>query len=583
MDSVLVKPDSLFATFIELLRWRADQHGDRQAYIFLADGETQEICLTYKDLDLRARAIAASLQKVTMKGDRVLLLYPPSLDYITAFFGCLYAGVVAVPAYPPQSARLNRSLPRIQAIKDDAQVAIVLTTETLLQGMESFFEQAPDFRALRWLTTSTISDQLAAEWRDPHVTSDHLAFLQYTSGSTGSPKGVMVTHGNLLHNHRLLQAAYDLTPLSTLVSWLPLYHDMGLIGNVLQSAYMGSLTVLLSPVSVLQRPLRWLKAISRYKAYGSGGPNFAYDMCLRKITPEQCATLDLSSWKAAFNGAEPVRHETLECFAEVFAPCGFRKEAFSPCYGLAEATLFVTGGLRERVVEYCHVEEFALAHHQIVARASSEEGTRTLVSCGHPWLDQSVVIANPETGQKCEEDQVGEVWVSSPSVTQGYWGRTTETERTFQARIAGTNEGPFMRSGDLGFLHQGELYITGRQKDLIIIRGRNIYPQDVELTVEQAHALLRPSGGAAFSMDVAGEERLIVVQEVERHYQPSDFDEVVEAVRQAVGENHEVQPYAIVLIKPATLPKTSSGKTQRNLTRTRYLAGELDTVGEQHG
>ncbi len=583
MDSVVVRPDSLFATFIELVQWRARQHGDRLAYIFLADGDTQEICLTYNDLDRRARAVGAFLQKVTVKGDRVLLLYPPSLDYITAFFGCLYAGVIAVPAYPPQLARLDRSLPRIQAIKDDAKTVVVLTTEAILSNTEALFKQVPDFRDLRWFTTNTLSDDLAAEWHDPNVTSNNLAFLQYTSGSTGTPKGVMVTHGNLLHNHQILQTAHNLTHQSTFVSWLPLYHDMGLIGNVLQSAYLGSLVVLMSPVAVLQRPFRWLKAIAHYNAYASGGPNFAYDMCVRKVTAEQRATLDLSGWKVAFNGAEPVRHDTLERFAEVFESCGFRREAFSPGYGLAEATLFVTGGMRESVVEYCHVDEVALANNHVITRLYSEEGTKTLVSCGHPWLDQKVVIADQESFKKYEADQVGEVWVSSPSVTQGYWGRVAETARTFHAHLADTGEGPFLRTGDLGFFHKGELYITGRLKDLIIIRGRNIYPQDVELTVEQSHRILRPSGGAAFSVEFDGEERLIVVQEVERHYQPSDLDEVVEAVRQAVGENHEVQPYAVVLIKPATLPKTSSGKMQRHLTRTKYLTGELDVVGEQHG
>jgi acyl-CoA synthetase (AMP-forming)/AMP-acid ligase II len=583
MDQIDVRIDKAFTTFIELLQWRAHQHGDQCAYIFLADGDTQEIRLTYSDLDRRARAVGALLQQVTVKGDRVLLLYPPSLDYITAFFGCLYAGVVAVPAYPPQSARLERSLPRIQAIKDDAKAVAVLTTEAILSNVETFLEQVPDFRDLRWLTTNTLSEDLTAAWHDPNVDKNNLAFLQYTSGSTGTPKGVMVTHGNLLHNHQLLQTAYNLTASSTLVSWLPLYHDMGLIGNVLQSAYQGSLIVLMSPVAVLQRPFRWLKAISRYQAYASGGPNFAYDMCIRKITAEQRATIDLSSWKVAYNGAEPVRHDTLERFADTFASCGFRREAFSPCYGLAEATLFVTGGQRERAVASCHVDEAAIAHNQIVTRPYSDETTRTLVSCGPPWLNEKVVIADHESCKKYEADQVGEVWISSPSVAQGYWGRATETEHTFHAHLAETGEGPFLRTGDLGFFHEGELYITGRLKDLIIIRGRNIYPQDVELTVEQAHKILRPSGGAAFSTDVEGEERLIVVQEVERHYQPSDLDEVVEAIRQAVGENHDVQPYAVVLIKPATLPKTSSGKMQRHLTQTKYLAGELDIVGEQHG
>lgn len=568
-----------FTSLAELLHWRAQQQGDQLAYIFLADGATQEERITYRALNARARTIGAFLQKRAPAGERVLLLYPPGLDFICAFFGCLYAGVVAIPAYPPQRIRADRSLPRIQAIKNDAQPVIALTTTSMLTGAEALFTQMPDICVY---ATDTLSDEFALQWNAPGVDSATLAFLQYTSGSTGTPKGVMVTHGNLMYNQQIIQTSHNLTHLSTFVSWLPLYHDMGLIGNILQPLYLGALAVLMSPVAFIQRPFRWLQAISRYKAYISGGPNFAYDLCALKITPEQRASLDLSTWQIAFNGSEPVRHETLERFAAMFEPCGFRREAFAPCYGLAEATLIVTGGVVKPSFNHCHVNEVALMHNQVVVQTEADESTRTLVSSGPSWLDQTVVIVDAETCKKCAPGVVGEIWVSGPSVTRGYWGRSDETKYTFEAYLQDTGEGPFLRTGDLGFLYNGELYVTGRLKDMIIIRGRNLYPQDIESTVEQCHELLRSGNGTAFAIEQGGEEQLVIVHEVERRYRATDRDELAETIRQVVGDAHEVQPYAIVFIKTGSLPKTSSGKIQVHLTRQKYLAGELEIAGERH-
>lgn len=580
-DEFLV-PSSV-TTLIELIRYRASQQKERPACIFLLDGDTQEACLTFGDLDQRARMVGSVLQKVTQVGDRVLLLYPPGLDFIIAFFGCLYAGVIAIPTYPPQSMRADRSLPRIQAITTDAQAVVALTTQPMLDKTRALFEQAPDFRALRWLTTDALSPELASEWYEPAVDSSTLAFLQYTSGSTGIPKGVMVTHGNLLHNQRLIKATYQFTHLSTFVGWLPLYHDMGLIANVMQPLYLGSHTVLMSPVHFLQRPIRWLQAVSRYRAYSSGGPNFAYELCVRKISEAQRATLDLSGWSVAFNGSEPVRYETLERFAELFAPCGFRREAFAPSYGLAEATLVVAGGRNTTTIPHCHVSEAAFALGRVETYESAGEGTRTLVGCGRVGLDQRVMIVDPESRLPCAANRVGEIWISGPSVTQGYWNRIEETEYAFQAFWSDTGEGPFLRTGDLGFLLEDNLYITGRTKDLIIIRGRNIYPQDIELTISQCHDAFGSDCGAAFSIEANGEEQLVIVQEVERHYLRSDLDELRGAILQTLWEHDSIRPYDIVLIKTGTLPKTSSGKIQRHLARTRYLADMLEVVGEQHG
>jgi amino acid adenylation domain-containing protein/non-ribosomal peptide synthase protein (TIGR01720 family) len=552
----------------------------------LRDGETDEVHITYAELDWQARAIGALLQSAdVVAGERVLLLYPPGLEYIAAFFGCLYAGTIAVPCYPP---RLNWPNPRLKAVVADSQATAALTLNSLLSNLESRFALMPDLASLRWITTDNLIDPLAEAWQDCAPSPDTVAFLQYTSGSTSIPKGVMVSHGNLLHNERMIQRAFGTTEQTTIVSWLPLYHDMGLIGNVLHPLYVGFHGVLMSPVDFMQKPVRWLQAISRYKATLSGGPNFAYDLCVRKITPEQQATLDLSSWELAYSGAEPVRHETLKQFARTFGPCGFRQEAFYPCYGLAEATLFVSGDLKSAPPVFCAFRGADLEHGQVAAITADDKGGRILVGCGQSDSDQKVVIVNPEYLTRCPPNQVGEIWVSSPSVTQGYWNRPEETEHTFRAHLD-TGEAPFLRTGDLGFLQDGELFVTGRLKDLIIIRGRNHYPQDIELTVEQSHPALRLGCGAAFSVDVPADgalgpaaiasEQLVIVQEVERHVRDLDVEAVARKVRQAVAEEHEVQVYAVVLIQTGTIPKTSSGKIQRHACRAAFLDRNLEVIG----
>lgn len=560
---------------IELLQLRAQQHPHQRAYTFLNDGEAAETSLTYEEVDRRARAIAARLQSLHATGERVLLLYPPGLEYIVAFWGCLYAGAVAVPAYPP---RQNRSLLRLQALAADAQSTLALSTALLLSKVDALTSQCPELKKLRWLATETIPDEMAQRWRNPVVGSDDLAFLQYTSGSTSTPKGVMVTHGNLLNNEQMIQDVFRQTEQSIIVGWLPLYHDMGLIGNVLQPIYVGAQCVLMSPVAFLQKPLRWLSAISRYRATTSGGPNFAYDLCVRKIGPEQLEGLDLSSWEVAFNGAEPVRAATMTAFAEAFAPCGFHMQAFRPCYGLAEATLLVSSqpaAPDAPLVKTIAMD--ALQSNFVTEVPEAPDGVRSLVSCGQPSSGQKVYIYRPETLIECLPNEIGEICVAGPNVTRGYWNQPEETAPTFQSHLSEGLAEPLLRTGDLGVLLDGSLFVTGRLKDLIIIRGRNHYPQDIERTVEQSHAALRLGGGAAFVVEIDGEERLVVAQELNVRRQ-FDGDQIIGAIKQAVAEEHELQVHAVVLLKTGSIPKTSSGKIQRHVCREKFLSKSLDTL-----
>jgi len=560
--------------FIEIVQQRAIHQPEKVAFIFLGDGETESSRITYRELDNYSRTIAAQLQKMGLSGNRALLLYPISLDYLIAFLGCLYAGVVAVPAYPPRN---RRNTPRIVSLVADAQAPIALTTTSLLPKVKSLLAEKANFSGLQWLTTDDLPPEPEESWQMPSIESDTLAFLQYTSGSTGTPKGAMVSHGNLVHNAAVTYQLMEHSSDSVFVSWLPTYHDMGLIGGILQPLYGGFPCVLMPPAAFLQRPYRWLKAISDYGGTTSGAPNFAYELCVQKISPEQRATLNLSSWTVAFNGAEPVRHSTLEQFASTFASCGFREATFYPCYGMAEATLMVSGGEKATAPRTKPLETSALEQNQVV-EAQDAETVQPLVSCGQCIPDQQIAIAHPQTFHRCAPGEIGEIWVAGPSVGHGYWQRPEQTEETFHAYLADTGEGPFLRTGDLGFLDQGELFITGRAKDLIVIRGRNLYPQDIELTAEQSHPALRSDSGAAFSVEAGNEERLVIVQELEFRQKP-DTEEVIAAIREAVAEVHEVPAYAVVLIKGGRIPKTSSGKIQRRACRQLYLAGELEAVG----
>ncbi len=576
------RSDDAPRTLVELLEAQASRRSNRCAYMFRGDDES-ETSLTFAELDLRARVIAATLQRNVSPGERALLVYPAGLDFIAAFFGCLYAGVLAVPATYPKP---RRPLPRLSMIARDSQATMALTTSQTLTTLD-LARTAPELQGVQWVATDELHDAEAEGWQRPAVEPGSLAFLQYTSGSISDPKGVMVSHANLMRNLEMIRRGFDIGGLcpdpaeESGVSWLPAYHDMGLIGGILESLYVGGQSVLMSPTAFLQRPLRWLKAISDYRAVISGAPNFAYELCVQKIGREERDQLDLSNWKLAFCGAEPIRAETMEKFAETFAPCGFRADAFYPCYGMAETTLLAAGGRGPSRPTIKPVKRSALAEHR-AEEAEGEEGEQVqrLVGCGRPLMNQQLIIVDPETRLRVGPDRVGEIWVRGDNVARGYWNRPDENGETFGARLADTGEGPFLRTGDLAFFTRGQLYIVGRRKELILIRGRNHYPQDIELTAGKAHAALESGAGAAFSVTVDGEERLVVVYEVDRQFRQADLDEVIMRIRRAVSEEHELEVYAVVLIRPANLPRTTSGKAQRNLCRQRYLDGQLKVLAE---
>ncbi len=567
--------DASFSTLVELLRHRALEPSDRTAFVFLESGETESDRLTFAALDLRARAIAAQLEESVGPGDRALLLYPPGLDFISAFFGCLYAGVVAVPAQVPG---INRKTERLETIVADAQAVAVLTTA--VQSAKMSAGLAPELARLRWLSTDEIASDHAARWRPPDISGETLGILQYTSGSTSVPKGVMVNHRNFLHTSLELDLAWDHTAESVMVTWLPTFHDLGLVYGVIQPVFRGFTCYMMAPAAFLVRPYRWLRAISTYRATHTCSPNFAFDLCVDKVTPEQRAALDLSSWLVALNGAEPVRESTVRRFAETFAGCGFDPATMCPSYGLAEATLKVSTPRKKTGPFLIHVDPEAFARNRVV-EMPAERGGQAAVACGRTETDTNIAIVDPETLTRCGPDEIGEIWVSSRSVAQGYWRKPELSEQTFRAHLADTGEGPFLRTGDLGFMKGEQLFVAGRIKDLIVIHGLNHYPQDIEYTVEASHPAVRKGGGAAFSVEVENEERLVIAQEIDRTFlRKSNTDEIIGAIRQALSEEHELQTYAVLLLKPGSIPKTSSGKIQRQVCAALYLEGGWETIAE---
>jgi acyl-CoA synthetase (AMP-forming)/AMP-acid ligase II len=566
----------LESNIVEILQHRARSQGNNLAYIFLQDGESKETRLTYQELDLKAKAIASQLQQLVTPGSRALLVYPYSagLEFITAFFGCLYAGVVAVPCHPPKN-RLTTI--EVQTRLESAAAEVVLTDSSSFNKLKIRLSEWNKV-ALHCLNTDKIELQ-ANDWTIPEITADTLAFLQYTSGSTGEPKGVMITHGCLMQNQEMLKQAFGHTSDLVGVGWLPLFHDMGLIGNVIQPIYVGGYCVMMSPVSFVQKPLRWLQAISKYQATTSGAPNFAYDLLCDRVTTAEVAELNLSSWKVAFCGAEPVQTTTLDEFKLKFASCGFKSTAFYPCYGMAEATLMITGGDRAQYPQIKHVDEVALEQNKVVIVDQSQprkksSGTKSFISAGYPWLDGQILIADPLTLKECEPDLIGEIWYSGSNVGQGYWQLSEQTQQTFQASWQGKQ---YLRTGDLGFISDGELYITGRLHDVLVFWGLNHYPQHIEQTIEQSHLGLKPNSGAAFSVEVEGKPRLIIAQEIERTHRKSlVMDEVIEAIRWQVFQQHFIDIYGIVLLLPGRIPKTSSGKVQRGKCKAMYLDESLE-------
>ena len=567
-----------FSSLVEVLQHRAAEQPNDPAYIFLPDRGAERASLTFAELYARARVVAASLAERGLKGDRAVLLFSPGLDFIVAFFACLLAGVIAVPMMVPRRAS---SRDASAAILRNCSPHFAMTRRDLLTDARPDLTERFRTGQLDWVFV----DSCIAAAEQPRTplslpARDDIAFLQYTSGSTSAPKGVMVTHGNLIENSEMIRIAFGNTRKSTYVSWVPLYHDMGLILNVLQSLYIGALCVLMAPVSFMQRPLSWLRAIHDYRAEVAGGPNFAFDLCARRHRPEEIQGIDLSCWKVAFNGAEPVRANTIDRFASTFAPYGFAAKSIQPAYGMAEATLLISTGHRGIGPVTRRTDRDALQRNQIVAPALAQDA-QILVGCGRQLVGERLAIVDPETRTPLGRGVVGEVWVTGPHVAQGYWRDPEGTASVFGVGMASGGARCWMRSGDLGFLDEdGELYITGRIKDLIIIRGINHYPQDIEETVQDCDAALRRHCGAAFSVpDHNDEEQLVVVQEVERTFRRQiAIEEVVASIREAITREHEITAREIVLIRTGSLPKTTSGKIQRNLTRQMFLAGTLSVI-----
>lgn len=571
----MIQIDHIPRSLVDILRWRAIHQPDRIGYEFLEDGESLVHELTYQALDQRARDIAAGLQRIARPGERALLFLPPGLDFIAAYFGCLYGNVISVPVHIPHLSRLDKTLSNQINIAANAGCTIAVVNSAYHEVIRNQDSIRSQFGKMEFIVAdSSDLSGWGEHWQAPEIQSQDIAFLQYTSGSTTSPKGVIVSHGNLLHNLQHIEHSFGQTTESKAVIWLPPFHDMGLIGGILQPLYLGNLVTLMPPWTFLQKPLRWLQAISARQATTSGGPNFAYELCLNKIKPEQRDQLDLSHWEVAFNGAEPINPATLERFSHYFAPCGFRKEAFTPCYGLAEATLRVTGGPKSRPVEYRHLLKSSLKHHRVAISQESGLHTVTVVGCGQDMQEQRIRIVDPESHRPCQPQSIGEIWVSGPSVAQGYWNMPQETDATFGARLSDTDDGPYMRTGDLGFIHEGELFVTGRIKNLIIIDGKNHYPHDIEVTVAAAHPAVLPSGCAVFAITESDTERIIVLAEV-NHRGMEDPAAIKSAISRAVNEVHEVHVHDVQLGLAGTIPRTTSGKIKHFLCKQDYLSGKI--------
>jgi 8-amino-7-oxononanoate synthase len=562
-------------TLVDLLEYRAAVQPTDVVFRFINSDGREEDVLAFATLQRRARAIAAHLLEHVVPGDRVVLLVPPGLEYVATFFGCLYAGVIAVPAYPPNPRRAD---PRVARIVADCGARVALVSNAFMARLDGWLALTPELSALTWLDAAPLADGDAGAWHAPMVTGASLAMLQYTSGSTGDPRGVMLTHANLLHNSAVIHRVSEHRPADNGVFWLPPFHDMGLIGGILQPIYAGLSAALMAPATFLQRPLRWLEAMSRYKATTSGAPNFAYDLCVERIADAEKASLDLSHWRTSFNGAEPIRFDTIDRFTRAFAVSGLRRDVVLPCYGLAEGTLLVSGGPAERAATVVLADRRSLESGEL--RAPEERGSTSiaLVASGEPVAEQVVAIVDPDTATRCADGQVGEIWVAGASVAVGYWGRPEASAATFQARLHESGHA-FLRTGDLGVLRDGQLIVTGRLKDLVILDGRNYYPHDIEVAAERSHPDLRAGYTAAFGVSLETHERLVLVAEVVRQHKPENDRALFQAIRTELAGTIGVVPDEIALIRQNTIPRTSSGKIQRRACRAAYLAGELDVIG----
>ncbi|WP_445571835.1 fatty acyl-AMP ligase [Pseudomonas sp. E102] len=558
-----------FRMMTDCLDSHSERYPGKPAYIFLSEKLLAEKTLTFAQLRIEARQFAGRLLETTQRGDRALLIFPAGLDFIIAFFGCLYAGVVAIPLCPPNKKRSQRTL---QGIIDDCSPRLIITLKALSGSL-----QDQDHReSLSWLEMDDLRGRQQSTFPPDYlaVDAEDLAFIQYTSGSTSTPKGVMVTHANIVANQAMIRDAFSHDEASTVIGWVPHYHDQGLIGNIFQPMFVGATSVLMSPVTFMRWPLRWLQAISIYQAHTSGGPNFAFGACVKALEREPDIELDLSTWQVAFNGAEPIRNDTMSEFQAAFQRFGFSREAVYPCYGLAECTLQASGGVKGKGPITMNVDRQALRDGKILPPDTAS--CQTLVGSGKALPGTHIEIVDPLTRKARAPFEIGEIWIAGPHIARGYWNQEALTAGTFANHLSGTIQPPYLRTGDLGFVHQGELYVTGRIKDMVIIRGKNYYPHDIEHNVSTAHHSLESSGCAVFTL-LDAEDKLIIVQEVRREWRKKiEGDEIISIIRQAVVLNNEITPHDIVLLMPGKLLKTSSGKVMRNAIRTQYIDKKLE-------
>lgn len=574
---------STMNTWIDALKDKATRLPDKLAFASLDEQGHMASQLTYAQLLERATLLARHIQSRCEPADRVLLLYGPGLEYVEAFYACMLAGVVAVPLYSPHN---ERKFELIQGIADDCVPTLALTTEPYaVRARKSLESASPAMRQLAWLSTDALPDRVGlAPWQPPATQPDDLAYLQYTSGSTSTPKGVMLSHRATLNHCKELAQLWETQEHSLLVSWLPHFHDLGQVFSVLQPVYQGMSSLLMAPASFMQKPLRWLKAISDFKATHSAAPDFAYMHCARSVSAAEIDGLDLSSWKVAVNGAEPVRMDSILAFDDQFAACGATLTMHRPSYGLAEATLVVSAHKSPWGPRIVWFDSQALSHNQIRPCLDTDEHALALVSNGVPAEGVEVAIVQPETRVRQGEDILGEIWIHGPSVGLGYWGRPAQSQQVFGAEmLEDLTHKRYLRTGDLGFFHEGELFIAGRAKDVIIIRGTNHYPQDIELTVEQAHPLIREGYTAAFSVTTDGVEKLIIAAERKRYFQGSvDYGVAMRAIQEAVSRRHGISAGEILVLKPGSISKTTSGKIQRRKCRDEFLSASLQILAQQH-
>ncbi len=568
-------------TLIDIMQAHAaSQKSESVAFTFLRDGKQSAAHISFQELDQRARAVAAELQSRNMAGRRVLLLYPSGIEFVSVFMGCLYAGAIAVPAPPPDASRTKRSLPRLQRIIGDCDAALVLAeASNPLASMAGPFIQQN--LPIAWLETDVIPNERGDDWKAVNAKADDLAYLQYTSGSIGDPKGIEISHGNLLYHARYLQQTCDYDEQSVSVTWMPNFHDWGLVEGLVEPMFNGTPCYLFSPFSFIKRPNNWLEAITRFQATHSQGPTFAYEHCLRRIPPDQLDGIDLRSWRAAGIAAEPINFQVMNEFHERFAQCGFHWNTFCPAFGLGEATLMVTFCGLNQPATAVRLDPDELEQDRAVEARDGDSHVRTVVSCGKAYAETKLAIVDPDTSERVADGRVGEIWVSDPAVARGYWNRPADTERTFKAKLRDDDE-LYLRTGDLGFVRDGQLYVTGRLKDLIIIRGSNHYPQDIEWTVQRTHAAVRGQTGAAFSIGQDGIEKLVVLQEINRkHPSAKDLDQVISEVVVQIADEHELDVFDLMLLKRGAIPKTASGKVRRQASRQAYLLNQLTPLAQK--